>query len=174
MAIRIYLLGFMGAGKTYTGHRLARRLDFDFLDLDTFIEEAEGASIPVIFSTKGEDYFRETEARCLRETGQFERVVIATGGGTPCYFGNLEWMNENGVTIFLDTSEDILCKRLINSNKRPLVANKTTSGLTEFITRKLSERRPFYEGTHLCYETRSPVQKVAEDLFDYLVRFVHR
>jgi shikimate kinase len=175
MATRIYLLGFMGAGKSHIGRHLAGRLHLDFLDLDAIIEKSEGMPIAAIFSTKGEHYFRQIEAECLRQTLLMDRVVIATGGGTPCYFDNLAWMNENGMTLFLDTCEEILHKRLMESRKRPLIAGKSEDELSEFIHQKLAARRPFYEGAQIAYETLSPAQDAVADLYGYLGRFViHR
>jgi len=172
MAIRIYLLGFMGAGKSYVGRDLASRLHLNFLDLDSFIENSEGKSIAAIFSTKGEPYFRKKEAEYLRQTVHLDRVVIATGGGTPCYFNNLAWMNENGLTLFLDTCEEVLRIRLMESRKRPLVAGKSAAELTKFIHEKLAARRPFYEGAQIGYETLSPEQNVVAELYSYLMHFV--
>jgi len=174
MTIRIFLLGFMGAGKTHVGSQLAKRLHLDFWDLDELIEKSEGMPICNIFAAKGEKYFRKKEADCLRKTLSMGNCIIATGGGTPCYFGNLAWMNENGLTILLDTCEDVLYKRLKESANRPLVAGKSDAELSAFIHKTLIRRRPFYNGAQIGYETLSSEQDAVAGLYGFLNRFMDR
>jgi len=174
MTIRIFLLGFMGAGKTHVGSHLAKRLHLDFWDLDELIEKSEGIPISRIFATKGENYFRKKEADYLRQTLGMGNCIIATGGGTPCYFGNLDWMNENGLTILLDTCEDVLHKRLKESANRPLVAGKSDAELSAFIHETLVRRRPFYNGAQIGYETLSSEQDAVSCLYGFLTSFVDR
>ena len=124
--MRLFLIGFMGSGKSYVGSRLAEGLDMDFIDLDALIVEKAEKSIPEIFAEEGEMAFRTLERDCLRSLGSCDEVVVACGGGTPCFFDNMDWMNAQGMTIFLQTSVDLLAKRLLSEvAQRPLLAGKT-------------------------------------------------
>jgi len=118
---RIFLIGFMGAGKTTLGKALAQQLSCPFKDTDDLIIQKTGLSIPEIFKAHGQQYFRLLESKVLREALFFNPVVVASGGGLPCFWNNLEWMNANGVTIFLDVPLEILAHRLSNDPNRPLL-----------------------------------------------------
>ncbi len=146
MVNRVYLIGFMGSGKSTMGRWLADAMDdWSFLDLDYFIENKYHKTISQIFEENGEDGFREIEASCLREVGDFDKVIIGAGGGTPCYFNNMEVMDATGLTIYLKLEPEVLNDRLYSSkSQRPLVANKSGDELLEFIKDKLNEREPFY------------------------------
>lgn len=137
----------MGSGKTAMGRLLAKKLKLDFYDLDAWIETKYHTSIAGIFSEKGESYFREIEKNCLRETGTFENVVISTGGGAPCFFDNMDFMNENGITIYLKLSPEHLAKRLLATKNgvRPLIAGKSGHELIQFIQENLDKRANYYE-----------------------------
>ena len=100
--IRIFLLGYMGAGKTTLGKAFARAMGLTFVDLDWYIEERFHKTVGQIFRERGENGFREVEKRMLHEVGDFENVVISVGGGTPCFFDNMDYMNEIGKAVFLD------------------------------------------------------------------------
>lgn len=142
---KIFLTGYMGSGKSTAGKRLAARLNYDFIDLDQFIEQEYKLSIPEIFSTRGESEFRSYEHNCLKALLSKDKVVIACGGGTPCYYNNMELMNSNGITIYLKMSTDALISRLAASkDKRPIIANKTPADLKTFIGRQLEKREDFY------------------------------
>jgi len=159
----------MGSGKSYTGKRLADRLNYDFQDLDDAIEAKAGKTIRAIFADEGEAHFRQLERRCLRESGKESRLVVATGGGAPCFFDNMEVMNTAGLTIFLDTPVDILGQRLKPEiAHRPLLAGKSDAELQAFITQKLAERRPFYEQAKVIYHQQSAQEVVAEKLEEVL------
>lgn len=135
----------MGAGKTTLGRALAKELGIQFIDLDSYIEERLCKSIAQIFAEKGEDGFREIERRMLHEVGDFEDVVISTGGGTPCFFDNIEYMNRQGATVFLDVPVERLFIRLsIARKKRPLIMNKSDEELRSFIAEQLVKREPHY------------------------------
>lgn len=171
--MRIFLLGFMGSGKSYSGQKLASRFGLDFIDLDIYIEEKEGRSIREIFEKEGEDYFRKVEQDCLLEMINKEKVVIATGGGTPCFFENMEWMNKNGITVFLETPVSLLIERLIaGMAHRPLLNGFSKKDLSLFIEKKLEERNPFYYQTQILYEQKKEGQEVEEDLKGYFNRIV--
>lgn len=142
---RIFLIGYMGAGKTTLGRALAKELKIEFIDLDNYIEERLCKSISQIFAEKGEEGFREIECRMLHEAGEFENVVISTGGGTPCFFDNIEYMNRQGATVFLDVPVERLFIRLsIARKKRPLIMGKSDEELRCFIAEQLAKRLPHY------------------------------
>ena len=142
---RIFLIGYMGAGKTTLGRALAKELNIQFIDLDNYIEERLCKSVSQIFAEKGEAGFRDIERRMLHEAGEFENVIISTGGGTPCFFDNIEYMNGQGTTVFLDVPIDRLFIRLsIARKKRPLIMNKSDEELRCFITEQLEKRLPHY------------------------------
>ena len=142
---RIFLIGYMGAGKTTLGRALAKELDIQFIDLDSYIEKRLCKSVSQIFAENGEEGFRDIERRMLHEVGDFENVVISTGGGTPCFFDNIEYMNRQGATVFLDVPVERLFIRLkIARKKRPLVMEKNDDELRDFITEQLAKRMPYY------------------------------
>jgi len=144
--MRIYLIGYMGSGKSTLGKRLAKHAGMDFIDLDKHIEEQNCQTIPRMFKTEGEDIFREKERKALEEVSEFDNVVIATGGGAPCFFNNMELMNRTGITIYLDVDPEILAERLVLSKTvRPLIHGKTRQELVDFIAENLGKRRSFYE-----------------------------
>ena len=124
--IRIFLTGDMGAGKTTLGKAFAREMTVPFIDLDWYIEERFHKSIRELFTERGEASFRELERNMLHEVGEFEDVVVSTGGGTPCFFDNMEYMNGCGQTVFLDVHPDILFRRLrVAKQQRPILQGKT-------------------------------------------------
>jgi shikimate kinase len=142
---KIFLTGYMGSGKSTAGKKLASKLGYDFVDLDSFIEKEYKMTIPEIFAQKGEKEFRGIEHNCLKKLLSRDDLVIACGGGTPCYYNNMELMNNNGITIYLKMSADSLVNRLMNAkDKRPLVANKNEKELREFVTRQLEKREDTY------------------------------
>ena len=148
--MRIFLIGFMGAGKSFLGKLWADDNDMPFYDVDTLIEEEERMRISKIFSTFCEAYFREKEAAVLRNTDRFENAIIACGGGAPCYFDNMQWMNKNGITVFLNETEEQIYHHIKNDKKsRPLITSQDQNGLQDFIKNKLLERKPFYNQCQL-------------------------
>lgn len=143
--IRIFLTGYMGAGKTTLGKAFARQLNVPFIDLDWYIEERFHKSIRELFAERGEASFRELERNMLHEVAEFEDVVISTGGGTPCFFDNMEYMNRQGHTVFLDVHPDVLFRRLkVATQQRPILQGKTDDELRAFIVEALEKRAPFY------------------------------
>lgn len=145
MNTRIFLIGFMGSGKSTLGSKLAQRIGYQFMDMDRLIEETAEMSIPNIFNEHGEEVFRKWEHDILHELCLREKLVIATGGGAPCHSQLMDVMNANGTTIYIQLSPEALKDRLINSRtERPLIKGKTEPELLEFITLLLDEREKSY------------------------------
>lgn len=141
----IFLIGYMGAGKTTLGRGVESRTHIAFIDLDEYIEGMYGKTIKEIFKDKGEDGFRKIERDSIRELSQKEDIVVACGGGTPCFYDNMEIMNSRGLTIWLDASVEILHRRLKEGRaQRPLIANLSDDELHDFIIQSLEKRNPYY------------------------------
>ena len=149
--MRIFLIGFMGSGKTHWGTRIAEKLQIPFYDLDAVIVNSEGMSISEIFVNKGEEYFRYMEKQTLEDlVAREENFVLSAGGGTPCFFNNIDFMKRNGKVLWLNTSLEALNQRLIKEKmSRPLLKGITEMGLRAYIIRKLSERKMYYEQADL-------------------------
>jgi len=144
-AKRIYLTGFMGCGKSTVGRMLAPALKWRFIDLDKYIEDKEGRTIPEIFAAEGESFFRQLENEALQDIVSMEDVVVATGGGAPCFLNNMQLMNESGLTVYLKVAPEELFLRLgPGKTERPLLAGKSDEELIAFIREKLGEREPWY------------------------------
>ena len=165
--ILFFILGLMGTGKTHLGKALAANNNFNFTDLDTAIESNIGLSISQIFAIKGETFFREKETEILtllcKETHQ--HTIVATGGGTPCFNNNINWMNENGITIWLNNSIENIVERTIGAKlQRPLITNIPNQNLFSFFTNQLEERKAFYSQSKHCLTaneiTENNLQKI--------------
>ena len=142
---RILLIGFMAAGKTTLGKALAHDLGLQFVDLDHYIESRYRCTVSQLFAERGEEGFRQIERNMLHEVAEFEDVIIATGGGTPCFFDNMDYMNAQGITVFLEASVDVIHTRLtIARVQRPLVKGKTAEELRQYIADLLEQRLPYY------------------------------
>ncbi|MBO7192716.1 MAG: shikimate kinase [Bacteroidaceae bacterium] len=150
---RIFLTGYMGSGKTTLGRALAEEIGIPFIDLDHYIEKRYCKTIAQLFAEKGEDGFRDIERRMLHEVGDFEDVIISTGGGTPCFFDNIEYMNSQGTTVYLDVPIERLFIRLcIARSKRPLIKDKNDDELMAFITEQLAKRAPHYSKAQYTFK----------------------
>ena len=150
MMTRIFLIGYMGSGKTTYGKQIAQRMNWQFLDLDHYIESRHRKTIERLFEEKGEAGFREIEHQLLNEIADFENVVIATGGGAPCFFDNMELMNRKGLTVFFDLQPEELLGNLRMSNvKRPLIQGKSDEELLRLIPQMLENRNPYYKKAKL-------------------------
>lgn len=148
--MRIYLVGYMGAGKSTTSKRLANRLGWEAYDTDRLFEARFKISINDFFHKYDADLYRKLETQILHETLSLDNAVIATGGGTPCFNDNMEWMNQNGFTVFLKISSQSAITRLSQSKvKRPLIYDRPAEEISEFILRNYAERLPFYEQAQL-------------------------
>ena len=150
---RIFLTGYMGAGKTTVGRSLAAELGLSFIDLDLYIEGRFHKEIRQIFAEKGEEGFRDIERRMLHEVAEFEDVLISTGGGTPCFFDNAAFMNAQGTTIYLKVSVDELAARLETCKQtRPVLQNRSGEELKLFIAENLQAREPFYQQARVIFD----------------------
>jgi len=158
--MRIYLIGFMGTGKSTLGQHVADKLLVPFFDTDLVIESQTGMSIAGIFSTLGEKGFRELEADVIQQTNIYEKALIATGGGLPCFFENMEWMNEHGITMHLSWPIEILISNLLQqTSTRPLLQNLNSQDAEMKIKIMLEERMPFYEMASITIEMSGEIEK---------------
>jgi len=148
---RIFLIGLMGSGKSYWGEKIATLLKWKFIDLDKHIIAHEKMGIPEIFEKRGENYFRNLENKYLKDLLSLNNVVIAAGGGTPCFQGNMEMMNQNGETYYLKVKPETSAARLKGmTEERPLLKGKSGNDLVSFFTEQLKEREPFYsQASHI-------------------------
>ncbi len=142
---KIFIIGFMGSGKSTIGKQLSSLVNYDFMDLDDLIERNEQSAVNDIFELKGEEYFRAKESLYLKSLDLLMNAVIATGGGTPCFYDNMEWMNAHGITIYLKANISVLFTRL-NREKdhRPLIRSINEHDLPAYISIKLEERENYY------------------------------
>lgn len=141
----MFLIGMMGTGKTYWCKKLAKKLKVGGYDLDFLIESHEERTIAEIFAEEGEAYFRRAESRILHWFKEKKSFVLATGGGTPCFHENMQWMNEQGITIWIDEPVEVLAARLQPEKEhRPLIKDLSDAELKQFLTDKLVQRYPFY------------------------------
>ena len=144
----------MGSGKTYWGQLWAKDTSLPFFDMDKLIENEEKETVDEIFKRNGEEYFRQKEKAVLRAFKENDNCIIACGGGSPCFNNNIQWMNENGFTIYLKSSpRDILKRVLKGQNKRPLIKDLNEEALYLFIQQKLIEREPFYNQAKIILRT---------------------
>ena len=163
---RIYIVGYMGAGKTTAARRLAQRLGWEVADTDALFEEKYKISVCDFFNKYDEPLYRKLESEVLKETENLENVVVSTGGGTACYFDNIDWMNRHGLTVFLRISEKAVVNRLLHAKrKRPLAEGKSETELMAFVNQHYSSRLPFYEQAKITVK--------AEDLdLDKLIQLI--
>ena len=142
---RILLIGFMAAGKTTLGKALARDLGLQFIDLDHYIENRYHSTVSQLFADRGEEGFRQIERNMLHEVAEFENVIISCGGGTPCFYDNMEYMNRQGMTLYLKASPEVLAAHLrMGRTVRPLIVGKNDEELRQFIMESLEKREPYY------------------------------
>lgn len=157
---RIFLIGYMGSGKTTIGKNLSKAMGLQFIDLDLFIEGRHRKTVGELFAERGETAFREIEHRTLEEIAGFENIIISTGGGAPCFFDNMELMNRLGTTVYLKVSEAELADRLIHiKQNRPLIKDKNREELEMFISESLRKREDFYNQAKLVFDTEQLLNK---------------
>ena len=158
--MRIYLVGFMGSGKSTLGQAVAIHYQVPFFDTDTEIEIKEGLSIPDIFIDKGEYYFRDLENEFLKSTASIDKSIISTGGGLPCHHDNMDWILQHGISIYLDWPLDTLKKRLLDEQtSRPMLANFSKEERKQQIESLFSQRLPFYEKSAITIEMTDNLEK---------------
>lgn len=163
---RIFLIGYMGAGKTTVGKQLASRMGLSFVDLDLHIEARYHKSVRELFAERGEDAFREIERNMLREVAEFENVLVSTGGGSPCFFDNMEFMNRSGQTVYLKVSVQELTKRLETCRQtRPVLKDRSGESLFRFIDENIQKRELYYNQASVVFDaenmlTESDVQTI--------------
>lgn len=170
---RIFLIGYMGAGKTTAGRELAKVLELDFIDLDHFIQARYQKTVSQLFQDVGESEFRNIEKNMLREVGEFEDVVISAGGGTPCFFDNMDYMNDVGTTVYLKASPESLSSRLNTcKDKRPLIKDKNEEELYNFVVESLGKREPFYSKAQIIFETKQLIDR--DDVTRYVQQLIEK
>jgi shikimate kinase len=170
--MRIYLTGYMASGKTTIGKEIAERLGYAFTDLDDSIEQAAGRSISAIFEQEGEPAFRLLEEIALKETAALENVVIACGGGTPCWYDNMQQMNTTGLTIWINTSGELIVERLLAARlQRPLVAALTDAQLAAHVHTQLQQRLPFYQQAQVEHQ---PHAETIEQLVLRITKIIYK
>jgi len=158
-----FLNGFMGSGKSHWGKIWAAQYKLGFVDLDGAIEADEGKSVVDIFESKGETYFRDLEADKLREMGDLKNTIVACGGGTPCFKDNMQWMKENGITVYISATPDEILRRLAKGQEqRPLIKKLNQAELLFFIEQKLKERESFYKQANIIL----PSADITEHTFE--------
>ncbi len=166
--MKIFLIGFMGSGKTHWGRLLSEKLGIPFFDLDEEIVGQAGKPITEIFATAGEEQFRVMESDILHQLSESnDRFIMARGGGTPCYFNNIDYMNQAGTSVWINTPLETLFSRLVNQkSKRPLIRDLSDDQLRGFISKKFSDRRMYYEQAELVVD-EEPVEldKLIETIF---------
>ena len=167
---RIYLLGFMGAGKTTVGKTFAKNIGYAFLDLDQWIEDKEAKKIVDIFQRHGEQSFRFLEAIYIRQTLSLSKTVIACGGGTPIYWGNLQWMLDNGLSVFIDAKPEVITERLLASKSadRPLLLHKNKEQAFKLILKKQKERLRYYQQADFTVRADGTVDDVVSQIKNLL------
>ncbi|HVV54932.1 MAG TPA: shikimate kinase [Mucilaginibacter sp.] len=163
--MKIFLIGFMGSGKTTLGRKLAARMNYEFIDLDHMLEKQVELSIAEYFQFFGEDSFRKKESEILKKTVYPENAVISTGGGLPCYFDNMGWMKANGKVVYLQLPPKTLADRLeTGKEERPLLQDKHGDDLIAFIETKLAEREPFYTQANIIADGLSLTAEKLEEI----------
>ncbi len=164
-----FLNGFMGSGKSHWGKVWAAAHQLDFIDLDELIQMEEGGTVVDIFERKGEEYFRQAEAERLRELASVKSAIIACGGGTPCYHDNMQWMNEHGLTVYIEAGADEILRRLIKGQQqRPLIKKLSHAELLFFIEQKLKERESFYkQATIILQSAETSERSFAEKILTF-------
>ena len=165
---RIILIGYMGAGKTTVGKDLAKQLGVTFYDLDWYIENRMRKRVPEIFAERGEAGFREIERNMLHEVAEFENVVVSCGGGTPCFFDNMDYLNQQGDVVYLRATPEVLFRHLkMGKGIRPLLQGTNDDELLAFIKEQLAKREEFYmKANHIveipCMENEDKINQTIE------------
>lgn len=171
---RIYIIGYMGAGKSGVAKRLSARMGWQCCDTDAMFEEKYRISINDFFAKYGQDLFRKLESEILHTTAQMDKVIVATGGGTPCFFDNMKWMNDNGLTVFLSMSPKSAAVRLSQTKKkRPLTQGLSGDEMLHFVEQQYEQRLPFYTQAQMTFKAENcDVEGIANTLIDTLSNII--
>ena len=171
--MRLYLIGYMGTGKSTLGRKIAKRTELPFFDTDKMVEEAEGATVADIITFAGEEYFRKAERRALEQTAEVESAVVSTGGGLPIWGDNMEWIEAHGVSIYLQRAPEQILSRLSphGRQKRPKLRGLNDEELVAFMTANMAEREPFYSQAKYCVDC---VERSDAELIDYILDIVKK
>ncbi|MBI3502834.1 MAG: AAA family ATPase [Bacteroidetes bacterium] len=168
--MKIFLIGYMGSGKSTVGKKLSCKLNLDFIDFDNYIENQTGKTISEIFEKDGEEKFRSMEHEYLKEIFKKENAVTSLGGGTPCFNNTIELINRNGISIYIEMTVDALVQRLIKARKkRPLIEGMNEVDLKFFIEANLEKRLPFYKQAKYTVEAKN---KNSDELADEIKKIV--
>lgn len=166
--LQVFLVGMMGAGKTYWASILKKKLKLPAYDLDFIIEMKYGRTIAEIFEKNGPGFFRISEKKVLRLFAPKQNFILSCGGGTPCFHGNMEWMNKQGITIWIDEPVEVLAERLIHSsNVRPLIKDMNKEQLMDYLTSLLEERKPFYAAAQFRLSAPINIDSFKQIFSDY-------
>ena len=172
---RIFIIGFMGAGKSTLAERLANDLSYQFLDTDEIICKLCNTDIDSIFSKYGEEHFREIESLVLKRLLNKDNIVVATGGGLPCFNNNLSLINESSVSIYLKCSDKVLIERLVfNKSHRPLVKSLNTLALEEYVKSELEKRSDFYEQARVIVGNNDKLEETLKSMHHEINRLYQK
>jgi shikimate kinase len=163
--MKVFLIGFMGSGKTHIGKQLAQLLDYLFVDTDSLIENTEGISVAQLFENKGETVFRRIESERLKGLSKWDNIIVATGGGAPCFHDNMTFINNSGITVYLKTNPQLLLERLQpETEKRPLISGLSETELLAFIKEKVAAREAYYGQADIIIYQENNEQNIAEEI----------
>ncbi len=169
--MRLYLIGYMGTGKSTIGHKVAKRCEVPFLDTDKMVEEAEGAEVADIITYAGEEYFRNAERKALEKTAEAECVVVSTGGGLPVWGDNQQWIAEHGVSVYLKRTPEQIISRLspYGRYKRPKLRGLNDEELLQVMREGIAEREPIYEKADIVIDCSQVSDwEITDRLCDYI------
>ena len=170
--MRLYLTGYMASGKSTLGRKIAKRAELPFLDTDKMVEEAEGAEVADIITFAGEEYFRQAERKALEQTAEYENAIISTGGGLPIWGDNQKWIEEHGVSVYLNRAPEQILSRLSEHGrqKRPKFRGKSDEELLQFMHEHLAEREPIYLKANIVFDcSQTSDNEIIDQLVEILI-----
>ncbi len=166
--MKIFLIGLMGSGKSFWADKLSQTLNIPSFHLDDEVERSEGKTVSEIFSQKGEDYFRKKESEVLKNFAGKENFILSTGGGAPCFYNNMDWMNNIGITVWIDSPIETITQRLLKEKShRPLIASIDDNDLSDFFTEMREKRKEFYSKAQ--YQLSGDIQE--KDFLKILIQY---
>ena len=168
--MKIFIIGFMGSGKSHVGQQLAQLLDYLYVDTDNLVENTEGSPIAELFDAKGEAAFRAIESNALKGLSKWDNIIVATGGGAPCFHDNMAFINNSGISVYLKTDAELLLERLKSeAQKRPLLRGRSEAELLAFINSKIAERAVFYEQADIVIEQKNNEQNIPREILETIM-----